>query len=86
MRPGRLGDVRDRIKYLWKASNDLMLDDIRDVDVIVDAGLGVADRPLGNSSPSHTITSNIYPPLRILDTVSRMEREENAHRDISELI
>ena len=71
----RLSDVRDRIKYLWKASNDLMLDDIRDVDVIVDAGLGVADRPLGNSSPSHTITSNIYPPLRILDTVSRMERE-----------
>ena len=70
----RLGDVRDRIKYLWKASNDLMLDDIRDIDVIVDAGLGVADRPLGNSSPSHTITSNIYPPLRILDTVSRMER------------
>ncbi len=71
----RLGDVRNRIKYLWKASNDLMLDDIRDIDVIIDAGLGVADRPLGNSSPSHTVTSNIYPPLRILDTVSRMERE-----------
>ena len=62
------------MRYLWKASNDLILDDVRGVDVIVDAGLGVADRPLGNTSPSYTVTSNILPPLRILETVSRMDR------------
>ena len=72
----RLNDVRDRIRYLWKASNDLILDDVRGVDVIVDAGLGVADRPLGNTSPSYTVTSNILPPLRILETVSRMDRDK----------
>ena len=70
----RLNDVRDRMRYLWKASNDLILDDVRGVDVIVDAGLGVADRPLGNTSPSYTVTSNILPPLRILETVSKMDR------------
>lgn len=69
----RLSDARDRVKYLWKASNDLLLDDVRGVDAIVDAGLGVADRPLGNTSPSYTVTANIYPPLRILDIVSRMD-------------
>ena len=71
----RLSCVRDDIEYIWKASNDLLLDDVRGVDVIVDAGLGVADRPLGNSSPSYTVTANILPPFRILDTVSRLERE-----------
>ena len=74
----RLNDVRDRMRYLWKASNDLILDDVRGVDVIVDAGLGVADRPLGNTSPSYTVTSNILPPLRILETVSRMDRGQDA--------
>ena len=71
----RLSGVRDRIRYLWKASNDILRDDIRGVDVIVDAGLGVADRPLGNSSPSHTVISNVLPPLHILETVSRLEGE-----------
>ena len=74
----RLDGVRERIRYLWKASNDLRLDDIRGVDVIVDAGLGVADRPLGNSSPAYTVTSNILPPLHILETVSRLEGERPA--------
>ena len=72
----RLNEVRDQVRYLWKASNDLLREDLRGVDVVIDAGLGVADRPLGNSSPVYTVTANIYPPLRILDTVSRMNREE----------
>ena len=72
----RLNAVRDQVRYLWKASNDLLRDDLRGVDVIIDAGLGVADRPLGNNSPAYTVMANIYPPLRILDTVSRMNREE----------
>ena len=69
----RLNNVRDQIKYLWKASNDLLLDDIRDADVIIDAGLGVADRPFGNSSPSYTVWANTNSSLRILDLVGRMD-------------
>lgn len=72
----RLNEVRDQVKYIWKASNDLMRDDLRGVDAVIDAGLGVADRPLGNNSPAYTVMANIYPPLRILDTVSRMNRDE----------
>ena len=53
----RLNNVRDQIKYIWKASNDLLLDDIRGIDVIVDSGIGVADRPLGKSP---TQLGNIY--------------------------
>ena len=56
--------------------DDLLREDLRGVDVIIDAGLGVADRPLGNSSPMYTVTANICPPLRILDTISRMDRKE----------
>lgn len=72
----RLNEVKDQVRYLWKASNDLLREDLRGVDVIIDAGLGVADRPLGNSSPMYTVTANICPPLRILDTISRMDRKE----------
>lgn len=72
----RLNNVRDKINYLWKASNDLLRDDIRGVDVIVDAGLGVADRPLGNTSPTYTVMTNIYPSLHILDTVSKLNQTE----------
>lgn len=69
----RLNEVRDQVRYLWKASNDLLREDLQGVNVVIDAGLGVADRPLGNSSPMYTVTANICPPLRILDTVSRMD-------------
>ncbi len=70
----RLNSVRDKVRYLWKASNDLLREDLLGVDIIIDAGLGVADRPLGNSSPVYTVTANIFPPLHILDTVGRMDR------------
>ena len=72
----RLNNVRDQIKYIWKASNDLLLDDIRGIDVIVDSGIGVADRPLGTSSPTHTFTANLVPSLRILETVSKMDTKK----------
>lgn len=70
----RLDGVRDKVDYVWKASNDLSRDDLLGVDVIVDAGLGVADRPMGISSPSYTTHANIAAPLRILDVVGRMDR------------
>lgn len=70
----RLNRVKDSVRYLWKASNDMSRDDIRGADVIIDAGLGVADRPLGTASPAHTVSTNVIPPLRVLDTVSRMDK------------
>ena len=70
----RLEGVRGRARYLWKASNDIVPDDLRGVDVVIDAGLGVADRPLGGSSPGYTSLANLLPPLRILEVVSGMDR------------
>lgn len=70
----RLEGVRDRARYLWKASNDIVADDLRGIDVVIDAGLGVADRPLGGSSPAYTSFGNLLPPLRILEVVSGMDR------------
>ena len=71
----RLNKIRDSIKYIWKASNDLIHDDIKGIDVIIDSGLGVADRPLGTSSPSHTLTTNLYPSFRILETIKNLEQK-----------
>ena len=69
----RLAGVRDRVRYVWKASNDVLREELSGVDVVIDAGLGVADRPMGNTSPLHTVASNVFPPFHLLDTISRME-------------
>lgn len=68
----RLNDIGRAIEYVWKASSDLLTDDLRGIDVIVDGGLGVADRPLGNSSPSYTLTTNVHPSLQILETIRHL--------------
>lgn len=68
----RLAGSRDRIEYMWKATNDLVRDDLAGVDVAIDCGLGVADRPFGNSSPSYTAAANVLPPLRLLEIAARM--------------
>ena len=70
----RLEGVREQVRYLWKATNDIVSDDLRGIDVVIDAGLGVADRPLGGSSPGYTALANLLPPLRVLEVVSRMDR------------
>ena len=62
-------------RYLWKAANDLVPGDVAATDVIIDCGLGVADRPLGNSSPSYTATNNLLPSFRILETVRHLEQK-----------
>ena len=72
----RLAGSRDSIEYLWKATNDLVRGDLAGVDVVIDCGLGVADRPLGGASPSYTASSNVLPPLRLLDLASRMAPAE----------
>ena len=76
----RLADVDGyRSMYVWKASNDLERGDLAGIDVVVDCGLGVADRPLGNSSPSYTVDANLSPSLRVLETVRRMDPERRPH-------
>lgn len=72
----RLSEVVQDVKYIWKASNDLSTDDLRGMDVIIDAGLGVADRPLGNSSPSYTVTANLYPSLRLLEAIRHLSSKK----------
>ena len=68
----RLYRIRHKIKYVWKASTDLRTEDLRGIDFIVDGGLGVPDRPMGNASPIYTMTANIHPPLHILETINRL--------------
>lgn len=68
----RLSASKGRIDYRWKASTDITRSDLNGVDVIVDAGIGVADRPLGTASPEHTTISNILPSLHLLETCRRL--------------
>jgi nucleoside-diphosphate-sugar epimerase/intein/homing endonuclease len=68
----RLKGVRDSIRYIWKATQDLTQEDLAGVDLIIDAGLMVADRPMGTSSPEFTTLGNLLPPLRLLELVRRM--------------
>jgi len=68
----RLKGVRDNIRYIWKATQDLTQEDLTGVDLIIDAGLMVADRPMGTSSPEFTTLGNLLPPLRLLELVRRM--------------
>ncbi|MDA7952568.1 MAG: NAD(P)-dependent oxidoreductase [Nitrosopumilus sp.] len=69
----RLSGVDCRSSYAWKASNDLVRDDLEGVDVVLDCGLGVADRPMGTSSPSYAMAANLSPSLRILEVARRMD-------------
>lgn len=68
----RLSSSRDRIEYLWKASSDILRSDLQGVDVVVDGGIGVADRPLGDSSPEYTSMHNIEPSLHLLEAVRHL--------------
>jgi len=69
----RLSEIIDRITYYWKATEDLLREEINS-DVIIDAGLGVADRPLGNLSPEYTVKNNIFPALKLLELCRRMKK------------
>lgn len=70
----RLSEVKDSIDYRWKASADIARSEVVDVDVVFDAGIGVADRPLGNSSPEYTTMVNISPTIRLLETVRSLPK------------
>jgi nucleoside-diphosphate-sugar epimerase len=62
------------LKYIWRATEDLSAEDLSGVDLIIDAGLAVPDRPLGTASPMHAMMGNLIPPLRLLELARRLDR------------
>jgi dTDP-glucose 4,6-dehydratase len=68
----KLEGVKDQISYLWKSTMDLNVEDLKDIDLIFDCGLEFADRPLGISSPTHTLIGNLLPPLRLLEVLRKI--------------
>jgi len=65
--------IDDQIQYAWKSTTDLEVRDLLEADVVVDAGLMVADRPFGITSPNFTVENNIKPALHLLETVRHFE-------------
>lgn len=69
----RLGPILDKIIYLWKSTIDVGAE-VEGADIIIDCGLGFADRPFGNDSPVSTTIGNILPPLCLLERIRKMPR------------
>src|SRR5271157_2476802 len=67
--------VRDKIEYIWKSTIDIDEKDLEGMDLVIDCGLAVADRPEGILSPEHTVLGNILPPLHLLETVKDMKKK-----------
>jgi len=56
------------ITYIWKSSIDLEPEDLPWIpDVVIDAAIEFADRPLANSSPITTVFGNLATAVRILE-------------------
>lgn len=68
----RLRGYEDRVKYVWKASQDLLAEDIRGAKVVIDCS-AQPDRPLGISSPMYTALENVLIPLRICEAAIRCD-------------
>lgn len=62
--------ITDKVKYLWKSTFDLKYEDIIESDLILDCACQ-ADRPLGTSSPKHTLMDNLLGPLTLLDIINQ---------------
>ncbi len=71
----KLEGIKKDIEYLWKSSVDLDTKDLSGADVVIDCALGSADRPFGIDSPTQTVLANLLPPLRVLETIKRMEEK-----------
>lgn len=68
----RLKEIRDKIKYKWCATQDLCKKDLEGIDIVNDCSCQ-ADRPLGETSPRHTLINNITAPLRLLEIARDMK-------------
>lgn len=61
------------VDYLWKATEDLSMEDLDLADIVINCA-ATADRPMGISSPIHTIHNNVNPTLRLLELCRRLGR------------
>jgi len=71
----RLAEVMNEIEYVWKSTMDITSSDVENIDIVFDCSIGVADRPFGTISPVHTVLNNLLPPLRLLETVSKLREK-----------
>lgn len=60
--------ILDQIKYVWLSTFDLLRSDVANYDLILDCACQ-ADRPLGTTSPKHTLYNNLMGPLNLLEAV-----------------
>ncbi|MCD6411547.1 MAG: NAD(P)-dependent oxidoreductase, partial [Thermoplasmata archaeon] len=70
----RLASIIDQIDYSWKSSFDLVREDVKGIDIIVECA-AQADRPLGNNAPWFTTHTNLFGPLRLLEIVRRLKEK-----------
>jgi nucleoside-diphosphate-sugar epimerase len=72
----RLQEIMGEIMYIWKSTNDINKDDLKNIDIIFDCAIGSADRPFGSFSPYHATYGNLIPPLHLLEAVRRIENKK----------
>ena len=60
--------IQDKVKYVWQSTFDLLRSDIAPYNLILDCACQ-ADRPLGTTSPKHTLLNNLLGPLSLLECV-----------------
>ena len=68
-------DTLDKVNYLWKASQDISREDLKNIDLVVDCAIGFPDRPFGTLSPTLTVAANIGPALGLLEAVRKLDRK-----------
>jgi dTDP-glucose 4,6-dehydratase len=67
--------VKDKVEYIWKSTTDINESDLKDIDIVIDCGLAVPDRPMGTNSPIHSLIGNLLPPMYLLETVRKMKKK-----------
>lgn len=65
--------ILDKIKYTWKSSFDINVQDLAFVDLVLDCACQ-ADRPLGTSAAIYTVMENLLGPIHVLETVRKMDK------------
>ncbi|MFC1992458.1 NAD-dependent epimerase/dehydratase family protein [Chloroflexota bacterium] len=71
----KLEPIKDKISYVWKSQYDISEEDINNFDLIIDCAIAFADRPLGISSPVHSLIGNLLSPLSLLESVRKCNRK-----------
>lgn len=67
--------IDGQVNYLWKASQDLSVEDVKGYDIVIDCAIGFPDRPFGTSSPRATASANVEPALGLLEAVRKLEEK-----------